>query len=98
MTGLWLELNAFGLIYALPFLSSQFRAETYMCENPHWLQAQIQSFLKFLASKSGLNSQATQSDWWQLSCDQPGRFLLTQNGFLEQYEHLLDESDFTEKS
>lgn len=49
-----------------------------MCENSHWPQAQTRSFSKFLASKSGLNSLATQSSWWQLSCDQPGLFLLTQ--------------------
>lgn len=78
MTDLWLELNVFGLICSLACLTSHFRTETYMCENSHWPWAQIQSFPKFLASKSGLNSQATQSDWWQLSCDQPGLFLLTQ--------------------
>lgn len=65
MTGLWLELNVFGLICSLAFLTSHFRTETYMCENSHWPQAQIQSLSKFLASKSRLKSLATQRNRWQ---------------------------------
>lgn len=44
MTGLWLELNIFGLICNLGFLTSPYRTDTYMCENLHWPQSQIQSF------------------------------------------------------